>query len=357
MSSTNKYKQGEVSPIAMNRLALKWRPTTLDISSFSVSRKTRKLVNNPALFIDDFLKKKGGGLKQKIDDYSGSVPSSRYHYRLYHEQKKLNYRVRSEKSLRQAIKFKKNPMYYHELGLRLNQKAQWWQAVDAFKNAISLDMGNNKNWYKDLAIALMKMLRNQEASTAWNTFLSSNDGSSNDWYLYGHSLEISGNKGSSHSAYQKAIQRDSVNNSQEFGIGIFHEKRGDWLPASQAYHLQLRIDPLNADLRYKYALSLDRCYLWEEAKEAYIDALSLQPKNSYWHYRLGFVLERLKSYEDASQYYAYAATNATSHKPDWFYRLGFVLQKTGRYRDASAAFLMMKKIERKQFKNTTPYPY
>ncbi|MCF6243622.1 MAG: tetratricopeptide repeat protein [Sulfurovum sp.] len=248
------------------------------------------------------------------------------------------------------IPFKDRDVFFHKKANTLVKSKQWWQAVEAYKEAIKLSDTDNPKWYKEYALALMQMNNYVEASKAWETALEKSK-DANDWFMYGWSLEKEGQEDESNEAYSKAIEYDKDKNAKLLGIGIFYEKKGYWIEASQAYAKTVQLNPLDAIVRYRYALSLDRCYKRAEAEEEYMTAISLQPETIDWYYRLGFVRERQEKYEEAAQAYMHAAHNRKTHTPYWYYRLGAVLKKAGYYKESNEAFLMMEKIELPQEEN------
>jgi len=318
-------------------------------------KKIRKLVKNPKSFFKDALHNKSKtatnalknnpNLKVNLEKISSKIPIPEYHYSLYEVYKKQGYHGKAEKSLNDAISLKKRPQYYYHLGIRLKQKKQWWQAVEALSSAVKLSKDIKPNWYKDFALCLTQMNRFSEASDAWGVALSKGSKNSTDWFHYGYTLELAGESHKSEEAYQKAIAYDKKHNAKTYGVGIFHEKRGYWDEASKEYAKKVKENPVNGDLHYRLALSHDRCYRWDDAENAYLNAIALKPQNIDWYYRLGLVRERLGRYDEAAQAYAFAAENRKTHTPYWYYRLGYVLEKLGKLQESCESFLMMKNLK------------
>jgi CDP-glycerol glycerophosphotransferase len=317
-----------------------------------LAKKTKKILENPTLYFIDYLNKHPK-LKKTLEEHSNTIPLAKYHYKLYTHYKKMDFKVKAEDALRSAIQLKKEPIYFYELGMRLKQKKQWWQAVDAFENAIELSDNVPSSWYKEYALVLTEMNRHNEASLAWEKALDDKNKNADNWFRYGYALELSNKLTQSEEKYTQTVALDKDKNSKELGIGIFHEKKGWWISASEAYKESLKQNPMNANIAYRLALSLDRCYEWEKAEEVYLHAISLKPENIDWYYRLGFVRERQEKYEESAQAYMHAAHNRKAHTPYWYYRLGYVLEKAGFYQESNEAFLMMKKITIPKSKNIT----
>jgi len=309
-----------------------------------------KLVSTPDLFLRDYIKKNPSS-KKRFKLYGErfiniNLPIHQYYYLLFLFLNKGSFFYLAEESLKKAISLKAKAIYYYKLGILLKRKKQWWQIVEAFSKAIEISRKEaDSSWYREYALALSQMNRDDEAKKAWEKSLRlSRSVNADDWFLYGYACEKSGNQKEASEAYNKAINLDKNKNAKKYGIGIFFEKKGMWIQAKESYCKTIQDKPLDADLIYRYGLSLDRCYEWEEAERQYLKALTLNPKKIDWYYRLGFVRERQKKYEKAAEAYQYAADKREKHTPYWYYRLGYVLNKNKEYKKSVEAFLMMKNI-------------
>ncbi|WP_122999637.1 tetratricopeptide repeat protein, partial [Escherichia coli] len=237
-----------------------------------------------------------------------------------------------------------NPKLHDRLAEILHKKGRWWQEVDTLKNAIKLDPSIPERYFK-LGTALEKMGRFNEASIYYKKGLEFNKKHDAIWYYaLGYSLESdetnnAENVRSSEIAYATAISLDKKLNSNKFGIGAFHQYKGRWAKAIDAYEKHTSINPLCAELYYRLGLSYDRCYQWDKAAENYRKALSLDENHPHWHYRLGFVLERSQKYLDAAVAYQFAAQSNTKHISIWYYRSGYAYAKANKYRQSCEMYI------------------
>ncbi|HDS4959806.1 TPA: CDP-glycerol glycerophosphotransferase family protein [Escherichia coli] len=237
-----------------------------------------------------------------------------------------------------------NPKLHDRLAEVLHKKGRWWQEVDTLKNAIKLDPSIPERYFK-LGTALEKMGRFNEASIYYKKGLEFNKKHDAIWYYaLGYSLESDEtnnveNVRSSKIAYATAISLDKKLNSNKFGIGAFHQYKGRWAKAIDAYEKHTSINPLCAELYYRLGLSYDRCYQWDKAAENYRKALSLDENHPYWHYRLGFVLERSQKYLDAAVAYQFAAQSNIKHISIWYYRSGYAYAKANKYRQSCEMYI------------------
>ncbi|NRA18806.1 MAG: CDP-glycerol glycerophosphotransferase family protein, partial [Oceanospirillaceae bacterium] len=181
------------------------------------------------------------------------------------------------------------------------------------------------------------------------------------YYRQGFCYQSEGNDGPpdfelAENAYQEAIQRDRNLNAARFGIGVFHEQRGYWHQAKEAYSKQIENRPVDAKLYFRLGMAHDRCYEWADAAYFYRKALAIDVNQADWHYRLGFVLERQGKYKEAGLAYQFASFNRREYTPYWFYRWGYVLEKQQRYREAVDAYLRIRPYSKlRSVVNTTKH--
>ncbi|WP_232504015.1 CDP-glycerol glycerophosphotransferase family protein [Thiomicrospira microaerophila] len=237
------------------------------------------------------------------------------------------------------------PELYSKLAHMLRKQGKWWQEVEALKKAIELSP-QYPTWHYRLGEALEAMNRHQQAAQAYGQAIELKQGKAEaQWYYrQGYCYQTQGHDGAPNlsavkKAYDQAIAKDNKLNAKRFGIGVFHQVRGLWPQAQQAYAKQLNKTPWDAELCYRLGMAHDRCYEWSQAQEYYELALALDITQTYWHYRLGFVLERQNKFEQAAIAYEYAAKNRDKHTPYWFYRWGYVLEQAGKHDQACLAYL------------------
>ena len=308
----------------------------------------KKIITKPHIFAKDYAKKRFSKDELKelvIKAIDIDVPSDKYYYFIYKELKKEGYLSRAEVVLRRAIEIKPSILYYLELVELVSKKKVWWEVIEIYDKIFELEPNLKEKYYQKYISVLKNMNRFNEICDILEPLSKKNKLNSDIWFIYGDALEKIGEIKKAEQAYKKAIELDKNKNSKELGIGIFYEKKGDWILANSKYKNYIQNNPLNEKLQYKFALSFDRCYKWAEAEEVYRDAITLKPSNIDWYYRLGFVQERQGKYLLASKSYKYAVENRDKHTPYWYYRLGYVLDKVENYKDACRAFLMMKEID------------
>lgn len=140
-------------------------------------------------------------------------------------------------------------------------------------------------------------------------------------------------------SFEKVIQLDQELNSQQLGIGVFHEKHKQWQYAVDAYKSQLLQDESNADLFFKLASILDKkLHKPEQALRYYETALELDKVRSPWHFALANCYEQLNDYHNAAKWFKSAIDRQEKHRPGNYRRLASVLVQLGKTDDALIAY-------------------
>jgi len=181
-----------------------------------------------------------------------------------------------------------NPQLHNELAHTLRKQGKWWQEVEALTFATSLE-GRYPTWFYRLGEALEAMNRFQQAAKAYGQAIALKNGKAEALWHYrqGHCFEREGhdgpaNPGAAKKAYAQAIAQDKQLKAKRFGIGVFHQARGLWPQAQQAYAQQHIQTPWDAELCYRLGMAHDRCYEWAEAEHAYRLALALDIERTEW---------------------------------------------------------------------------
>lgn len=224
----------------------------------------------------------------------------------------------------------------------VERQGRIWQVADILKEAAKQAPGNADLPFH-LGDALERMGRYADAASAFAEALTIKDGSADWHYRRGYALALAGEKERARASYAAAQKRDTKLNSAKFGVGIFHQGRGLYKDAADAYADTAAQNPDNPELWFKLGFAYDRCYEWAKAQHAYSIALSQQFDRPYWHYRLGFVLERQEQWREAAGAYRTGADMDTEHRAYWYYRCGYVFEKAGAHVEACSAYLLTSK--------------
>lgn len=255
---------------------------------------------------------------------------------------------KAEDSFKKALEIRSDKAdLYADLGRCLHRQGKWWQEIDALEQALALNARKAAWWY-ELGCAREIMERWDGAAEAYQKAIEL-DGQWAEWhYRLGYVQECNSLPHLSRKAYAAAIARDTQLNAKEYGIGVFHEKRGYWPEAVCAHEAYLREHlPGSAGLHAKLAVAYHRCYDFEKAAMANLNVLAVtaaDPKKeekarSDAFYRLGIVHERMNKLEQAAQ--AYACTLEIQYNAYRCYRQGYVLAQLGRYEEACAVYLKL----------------
>ncbi|EQA97224.1 hypothetical protein L286_23135 [Sphingobium sp. HDIP04] len=238
----------------------------------------------------------------------------------------------------------------------VERQGRIWQVADILRDAAKQSPDNADLPFR-LGDALERMGRHADAASAFAEALAIKDGSADWHYRHGYALELAGEKEQAKAAYDAAQKRDKKLNSAKFGIGVFHQNRGLYKDAADAYADTAAQKPDNPELWFKLGFAQDRCYEWAKAQHAYSVALSQQFDRPYWHYRLGFVLERQEKWREAAGAYRTGADMEAEHRAYWYYRCGYVFEKAGAHVEACSAYLLTSKPSWEAFKASGPAFY
>ncbi|PJK14913.1 hypothetical protein CO613_03545 [Lysobacteraceae bacterium NML07-0707] len=232
----------------------------------------------------------------------------------------------------------------------MEKQGRLWQAADVLSDAIALDP-ENADFYFRLADFQDRMGNPDLAIAPMARALELKPSKDGVWeYRFGNMLERAGRGAKAEKAYAAAIKKGKKLEAEKFGVGVFHQNRGQWKEAAEAYEKRLRHEAFDSGLYFKMGMALDRCYQWKEAEQAYTNGLLLDPESSYWHYRRGFVLERQEMWRDAADAYLNAVLIDKAHKPYWAYRAGYCLHEIGEFEQAAKIYSLSEKQRYLEFK-------
>ncbi|CAD7341485.1 MULTISPECIES: CDP-glycerol glycerophosphotransferase family protein [unclassified Sphingobium] len=246
--------------------------------------------------------------------------------------------------------------YRLALANAVERQGRTWQVADILRDAAKQAPDNADLPFR-LGDALERMGRHAEAASAFAEALAIKDGSADWHYRHGYALERAGEQGQAKAAYDAAQKRDKKLNSAKFGVGVFHQARGLYKDAADAYAATAAENPINPELWFKLGFAYDRCYEWAKAQHAYSVAISQQFDRPYWHYRLGFVLERQEKWQESAGAYRTGADMDTEHRAYWYYRCGYVFEKASAYIEACSAYLLTSKPLWEAYKASGPAFY
>lgn len=216
-------------------------------------------------------------------------------------------------------------------------KAPVWQQIDALIDGLPFSK-NDPEWLIQLADAQFAMNRFAEAGENYAAAALMKPNQADLHFREGWCQELAGQSGKARRPYQRAVAADTELQAADFGVGVFFQKRGRWVEASNAYREFLGRKRSSAELHYRLGYALIRSYDWREALASLKSAVALDPTVPEWHYRLGFAHERLAEWSAAAAAYEYAV-NLNSPAPSyWSYRLGYVLTQTKDFESACLAF-------------------
>jgi CDP-glycerol glycerophosphotransferase len=220
-------------------------------------------------------------------------------------------------------------------------QGKWWLVVESLEAAVAND-GGRAEWFFRLGDAREAMKRYGQAAEAYHKAIELAPELAEWHYRLGYALERADRPVLAAKAYAQAAKlAPETEEVARFGIGVYHQKRGYWEAARDAYARMLERTPLDAGLRACLGMANDRLYRWAEAVDCYGKAIALggASQTSHWHFRLGFALERLERWHEAAQAYGAATALHGRDASYWHYRHGYVLERAGECEAACEAYL------------------
>lgn len=198
------------------------------------------------------------------------------------------------------------------------------RAIEPLRRAIALE-GGRPEWLHDLGRACERLGWLDQALEAYEQALAMEPNRFDTLYRLGMAHASSGRADEAAAIYARLESLDPE--VAVLGVGIVHQRNGDWVGARDAYAARLVRGPGNAHLHFAHGFALEMMLYWEEAATAYANALALDGTNAEWHYRHGHVLERLERHPEAVT--AYTAAVAARDIADWRYRLASCMAASG----------------------------
>lgn len=237
----------------------------------------------------------------------------------------------------------RNAQAWRALANEYKKMRQWKKSIVSFKSYLKLNPTDATSIFQ-LAECYRKLKDYHNAEIYYKQAISSfNQQSSRKslvtaYYWLG-CMHLKKDPDRAADSFEKVIQLDQELNSQQLGIGVFHEKYKQWQYAVDAYKRQLLQNESNADLFFKLASIVDKkLHTPEQALHYYETALELDKVRSPWHFALANCYEQLNDYHNAAKWFKSAIERQEKHRPSNYRRLASVLIQLGRTDDALIAY-------------------
>lgn len=229
------------------------------------------------------------------------------------------------------------------LQLSVAQKAQGKAllATESLEQALALG-GPNAKWHALEGECYSELGQYDRAAIAYRAAWENSPDNSVYLYRLGCVLQQAGRAEEADQILHSCVAADKDPNVAKYGLGVLHQRHGQWADAARAYARRAAEFPTqDGELYYRLGMALDRCYRWGDALEAYDIAVVLNPSHHYWHYRRAFVLERMGLLADAAAGYGRSAGSDPKDGRRRYsrYRQGYVLAGLGEFEQACSAYL------------------
>lgn len=225
-----------------------------------------------------------------------------------------------------------------QLAKNLNKDQGRWRELEVLQHGLEFER-ENKSWNARLADCLFYLRRYAEASQYYAKSRILDSKKSEFWYLEGLSYKRAGLIAESRNAFDEVIRRDSRLNLSHFGIGAYHQSKGNWADAADSYSETVKSSFNDPEIHYRLGICRERMYDWTAARDSYVQAIALDPSKSHWHYRLAYVLERDHEYEKAAEAYVWSASSGKDNIAFRWFRAGYASANAGQFQLACLRFL------------------
>jgi tetratricopeptide (TPR) repeat protein len=216
-----------------------------------------------------------------------------------------------------------------------------WQAVaDRFREAVAID-GTRPDGHRNLAVALSRLGRMDEAAESYDKALSLMKRGSEPWLEVIKALAvIRFNQGDLDAALElaqrtlEAVPADPEATSQ---IALILDRQGKTEEAVAAYDEAIAARPDDKNLYYNRGVLYANKEMFEKGIPDFEKTVEIDPEDSDGWYNLGVAYVKLERFEEAVTALE-KATMLDPNSPEAWYYLGVSYFKVGRDSEASEAF-------------------
>ncbi len=223
-----------------------------------------------------------------------------------------------------------------QLGNLLAMQSRFDDAANAFRRSFQLDSENV--WaLQDLAQALVKLKRNDDAMREFHHVLAIKPRFGLAWLGIGQLLEEKGRKAEAEECYQKALA-NRIHRAEELTtLARFCRGRG-WQEAAVTNFIDaIHLDPSNVKLRLEVGQVLEAMGRHIDAKTNYAEAVRLAPDMVQSRFLYGLELGREGRPIEAAEQFREAVRIMPDLMEAWM-NLGAALMQAGRNSEALIAF-------------------
>lgn len=225
-----------------------------------------------------------------------------------------------------------------DYAISLYNDKQYWMSIIQLNKYLEMNPKSAKAHYQ-LGIIYESLNDFDNAVKSLETAVTLDNRNKNYHYRLGYCYENNHQFDKSQKEYDIVINKLSNQNDEirEFGIGLFHSKRGLWIDAISAYEDFIqKNNTMKATNFYKLAFAYERAYFWDKAAETYKKAIQQSPINhADWYFRCGQAYEKIDNFDMASYFYNEAVLRSNNYNDYWYFRYAYVLGKLGNFEESN----------------------
>lgn len=248
----------------------------------------------------------------------------------------LNRKDEAIKLIKQAITIHAHYIYYNNLGSILQKQGKLDEAIEAFKNALSLNP-TYVEAYVNLGNTLHLQGKSTEAIEAFKKILSLNPNLADVYFKIGFILQTQNKHNEAIEPFIKAISLNPKYTKAYYNLGVALQNEGKINQAIEAYTKALSLNPHYVDAYNDLGNALQVQEKCDEAIMAYKKALSLNPNFANAYNNLGNIFQAKGRTEEAIEVYK-KALSLNPNFAETYNNFGNVLQTQGKIEQAMEVY-------------------
>jgi tetratricopeptide (TPR) repeat protein len=226
-------------------------------------------------------------------------------------------------------------MYWSRLGFAYIKSGMYKEAIEAFKQAISIDPDDAMAHY-NLGHAYGNLGMNKEGIEACKQAIRINPALSEAHYNLGLAYVKSGMNKEGLEAFKQAISIDPDDAMAHSNLGVAYGNLGMNKEGIMSYKQAISIDPDYAKAHSNLGAAYGNLGMYKEAIVAFKQAISIDPDDAMAHYNLGYAYGNLGMNKEGIEA-CKQAIRIDSDYAEAHYILGCAYGELGRYEEAIEA--------------------
>lgn len=173
------------------------------------------------------------------------------------------------------------------------------QLMESYKRIFDFPEQESSNIYVDLGKDLLVKADYRQAVVAFKKSLNMDSESKESFYYLGHAFYRLKDYKEAINAYLSAINANPEDASAHFELGLSYAGVEKYDQATKAYKKASELDPEDPEIHYCLGVSCDQMKDFRSAIGYFKQAIDLNPRISRYYHSLGFTYECIKQHDNA----------------------------------------------------------